>query len=189
MTKERHAGFKLRHIDWLMCQSYSEIVGAVIGECSGVALLLIAGRAFLSSNPTSPSPSVGIIVSRIVVLGAIVSPLALGAWWTIRTWKQLWRYGRSPWERAVYNYGVRFIGFITAVGQFFILTWAGWFSDSGVLFGPMMMGAAITALFFGLPISLHFGYFMGRTLAAVANAERDPRVEVGAPPHVSQATV
>jgi hypothetical protein len=189
MTQKRRAGFELRYIDWLMCHSYSEIVGALIGELSGVALLLIIGRAFVYSAPTSQSLSIGILATRAVVLGAITSPFALAAWWTVRTWKQLWRYGRSPWERAVYDYGVRFIGIFTAVSQFFILTWLGWISDSGALFGPPMMGGAIAALFFGIPVSLHFGYFMGRTLAAIAGAERDPRVEVGDPPHVSQTAI
>jgi hypothetical protein len=128
-------------------------------------------------------------VIRVAVLGAITSPFALGAWWTVRTWRHLWRCGRSPWERAVYDYGVRFIGIFTVVSQFFILTWLGWISDAGVFFGPLMMGGALAALFFGAPVSLHFGYFMGRTLATVAGAERDARVDVGAPPHVSQTVV
>jgi hypothetical protein len=128
-------------------------------------------------------------VTRVVVLGAITSPFALGAWWTVRTWKRLWRYGRSPWERAVYDYGVRFIGIFTAVSQVLIFTWLGWISDSGVFVGPLMMGGTLAALFIGVPVSLHFGYFMGRTLATIAGAERDARLEVGDPPHVSETAV
>jgi hypothetical protein len=130
-----------------MCQPYSEVIGALIGELSGIALLLTVGRTFVASAPTSPGASIGILVIRVAVLGAITSPFALGAWWTVRTWKHLWRCGRSPWERAVYDYGVRFIGIFTVVGQFFILTWLGWISDAGVFFGPLMMGGALAALF------------------------------------------
>jgi len=52
------------------------------------------------------------------------------------------------------------------------------------LFGPLMMGGALAGMFFGLPVSLHAGYFWGRTFALFVSVERDPRVELGAPPNL-----
>jgi hypothetical protein len=60
---------------------------------------------------------------------------AAGGWWTARTWRQLWRAGRSPWERL------------------------GWATDSAGLFGPMMTAGLLAALLFGTPVALHLGYF------------------------------
>jgi hypothetical protein len=56
VAQKIRAGFQLRQVDWLMCHSSSAFIGAVIGELSGVALLLIVGRAFVDSAPTSLEP-------------------------------------------------------------------------------------------------------------------------------------
>jgi hypothetical protein len=163
-----------------MCLPYAEAIGAFVAAAVSVATLLIYGGAGPDLRQLSH-----LIRTRIFLLGVFAAIFAIGGWWTVRTWKQLWRYGRSPWERAVYDYGVRFVGIYIAVGQLLILTWLGWISDARTLFGPLMVGGAIAALFFGVAVSLHFGYFVGRALATVVAAERDPRVEVGEPPHLT----
>jgi hypothetical protein len=110
---------------------------------------------------------------------------AIGGWWAARTWRQLWRAGRSPWERLVYDYGVRGFGFSTAVGLTAIITWLGWATDSNGLFGPMMTAGLLAGLFFGTPVALYLGYFWGTSFAALTGVEHDQRVEVGEPPHLT----
>jgi hypothetical protein len=73
---------------------------------------------------------------RFFLLFAVI--FGVGGWWTARTWRKLWRAGRSQWERLVYDYGVRGSGFGTAVGLVAIITWLGWATDSAGLFGPMI---------------------------------------------------
>jgi len=119
---------------------------------------------------------------RFFALFAVI--FAVGGWWTARTWRQLWRAGRSPWERLVYDYGVRGVGFSTAVGLTAIIAWLGWATDSDGLFGPMMTAGLLTGLFFGTPVALYFGYFWATTTAAVTGIEHDHRVEVGERPHL-----
>jgi hypothetical protein len=93
--------------------------------------------------------------------------------------------GRSPWERLVYDYGVRVFGFSTAVSLTAIITRLGWAADSAGLSGPMMTGGLLAGLFFGTPVALHLGYFWGTTFGALTGVEHDHRVELGEPPHLT----
>lgn len=120
---------------------------------------------------------------RFFALFAVV--FAVGGWLTARTWRQVWRTGRSQWERLVYDYGVRGCGFSTAVGLTAIITWLGWATDSAGLFGPTMTGGLLAGLFFGTPVALRLGYFLGAAFAALTGVEHDHRVEVGEPPHLT----
>jgi len=120
---------------------------------------------------------------RFFALFAVI--FGIGGWWTARTWRQLWRAGRSPCERVVYDFGVRGFGFSTTVALTAILTWLGWATDSAGLFGPMMTFGLLAGLFFGTPVALYLGYFWGTTFAALTGAEHDPRLEVGEPPHLT----
>jgi len=178
---EEWPGFEVRLIDRLMCAPHAEPIGAAIGACiSFITLLVYGGTTGLDLRQLLHT-----VRNRAAILGLFAVIFAIGGWWTVHTWRQLWRRGRSPRERLIYDYGVRGFGFSTAVSLFFIITWLGWMNDSGTLFGSLMTGGAIAALFFGVPVSLHLGYFWGRALAAVAGAEGDPRVEVGEPPHLT----
>jgi hypothetical protein len=178
-------GFKLRSVDWLMCRSYSELLGALFGEGCGITLLLAVGRAFPHVAGGSSALSLGVIVLRATVLVVIASPFGVGAWWTVHTWRRLWRCGRSAWERLVYDYGVRLFGFSTAISIIAIVGWLGWTADSGALFGPMMILGALAGLFFGVPVALNLGYWWGSVFALIINAEHDSKVEIGEPPHLS----
>jgi len=120
---------------------------------------------------------------RFFAMFAVI--FAVGGWWTARTWRQLWRTGRSRWERLVYDYGVRGYGFGTAVGLTAIITWLGWATDSDGLFGPMMTLGMLAGLFFGTPVALHLGYWWGTNFAALTGVEHDHGVEVGDPPHLT----
>jgi hypothetical protein len=175
----------LRFVDRLMCRSYSEVVGALVGELSGIALLLSIGRTFAHLNAASSRISMSDIAIRAVLLVVITSPFAIGAWWTVRTWKRLWRCGRTPRERLIYDRGVRGYGLGMAVTMFCIVTWLGSTTDA-TSFGPMMIGGALASIFFGVPISLNMGYFWGSTFATVVGVEADPRGEAGEPPHVCE---
>jgi hypothetical protein len=112
-----------------------------------------------------------------VLLAVITSPFAIGAWWTVRTWKRLWRCGRTPRERLTYDRGVRGYGLGKAVAIFCIVTWLGWTTDV-TLFGPMMMAEALASIFFGVPISLNMGYFWGSIFATIVGIDSDPQCEV-----------
>jgi hypothetical protein len=177
------AGFEMRFVDRLMCRRYSELAGALFGELSGIALLLTIGRTFAHLSAASSRISVIDIAIRAVLLALITSPFGIGAWWAVRTWKRLWRCGRTPRERLIYDWGVRGYGLGMAVTIFCIVTWIGSTSDAS-LFGPMMVAGALASIFFGVPISLNMGYFWGSTFATVVGVEADPRVETGEPPHV-----
>lgn len=185
MVRERRVGFELRLVDWLMCRSYSEVAGALVGELSGVALLLTIGRTFSHLTTTPSRISIGDFAIRAAVLAVITSPFAIGAWWTVRTWNRLWRCGRSPWEKTVYDFGVRIFGFWTAILIILLLSRLGATADSGTLFGPMMFLGALAGVFFGVPLALNMGYFWGSAFAAIVNAEHDSHLEIGEPPHLA----
>lgn len=74
------------------------------------------------------------------------------------------------------------MGFIMGVVLFLVVTWLGSTADAPQLWGPLTIGGAFAALFFGLPVALHFGYFGGRTFAAIVGEEPDSTLEIGAPP-------
>jgi hypothetical protein len=111
---------------------------------------------------------------------------AIGGWWVVHTWRALWRRGRSSRERLLYDEGVRGVGFIQGVVIFLVVTWLGLTADAPQLWGPMTRGGgAFAAIFFGLPVALHFGYFWGRTLADLVGEEPDSTLEIGEPPPVT----
>jgi len=170
----------MRLVDRFMCGSRAEVLGAVIGACMSFTVLLVYGGVRLDLRQLLRA-----VENRALLLALFALVFSIGGWWTVRTWRQLWRRGRSSKERLIYDYGVRTVGLFTAVSILFIVTWLGWTTDSGMLFGPLMIGGALAALFFGVPVSLHFGYFWGRTFAVIVGVEGDPRIEVGEPPHLT----
>jgi len=179
MNGVNRQGFNAGPIDRFMRLQHAEFILAVLafGLCTAMILNF-------SGTHVNSSDFIHVVSTRwkfIVFFSAI---FAVGGWWTARTWRHLWRCGRSSWERLVYDYGVRLFGFSTAIGLIFILSWLGWTSDSGTLFGPMMIAGALAGVFFGVPVALHLGYFWGSIFAAVVNAQHDSKLEVGEPPHL-----
>jgi hypothetical protein len=126
-----------------------------------------------------------VVITRWKFFALFAVIFAVGGWWTARTWRQLWRRGRSHWERLVYDFGVRGFGFAMAVSLVVIVAWLGWTADSGAIFGPMMLAGALAGLFFGVPVALHMGYFWGTNFAKLLRIDREPRIEIGEPPHLS----
>jgi hypothetical protein len=173
-------GFEMKWIDRFMRASHAELGGAAIG-----ALISFATLVAYSALPSDLHLLMRELRGRAVIFGFFAITFAIGGWWTVRTWRRLWRRGRSQKERAIYDFGVRTYGFSMAVSLFFIVTWLGRISEAEHWFGPLMVGGAIAAIFFGVPISLHLGYFWGRIFAAVVGAKADPRIEVGEPPHLT----
>jgi hypothetical protein len=153
---------------------------AIVAAASIVALLLMESGL---KSTWSDLQDVVMTSWRFFALFAVI--FAVGGWWTARTWRQLWRCGRSAWERLAYDYGVRLIGFSNAIGLILISSWLGWTADSGPLFGAMMIAGALAGVFFGLPVMLYFGYFMGSIFAAIVKAEHDSNAEIGEPPHLT----
>jgi len=163
-----------------MRSSHAVAILALVAGASIVALLLTESGI----NGTWPGFQRVVVTRwRFFVLFAVI--FAVGGWWAARTWRQLWRAGRNPWERLVYDYGVRGSGFSTAVGLTAIITWLGWANDSAGLFGPLMTFGLLAGLFFGTPVALHLGYFWGTTFAALTGVKHDQWVEVGEPPHLT----
>lgn len=179
-TDQKPAGFYLLAIDRFMRLSHAVAILALVAAASIVALLITESGI----NGTWPDFQRVVMTRwRFFALFAVI--FAIGGWWAPRTWRQLWRAGRSPWERFVYDYGVRGFGFSTAVGLTAIITWLGWATDSNGLFGPMMTAGLLAGLFFGTPVALYLGYFWGTSFAALTGVEHDQRVEVGEPPHLT----
>jgi len=166
---------------WCDCRSAHAVpVFALVAAASVVALLLTESGI----RGTWPDFQHVLMTRwRFFLLFAVI--FGVGGWWTARTWRKLWRAGRSQWERLVYDYGVRGSGFGTAVGLVAIITWLGWATDSAGLFGPMMTFGLLGGLFFGIPVALHLGYWWGSTFAALTGVEHDHQVEVGEPPHLT----
>jgi H+/Cl- antiporter ClcA len=103
-----------------MRSAHAVPVFALVAAASVVALLLRESGI----NGTSPDFQHVLMTRwRFFLLFAVI--FGVGGWWTARTWRKLWRAGRSQWERLVYDYGVRGFGFSTAVGLIAIITWLG----------------------------------------------------------------
>jgi hypothetical protein len=175
-------GFEARLIDRFMCSRHAEGIGAAIAASTIVTVLL-----FFSAIDFNLNQILLVFRTRGFLLGFFGTIFAVGGWWTVRTWRQLWRCGRSPWERLVFDTGVRGAGCMNAICVIAILGWLGWKEDSGAPFGPLMIGGAVTGLFFGAPVCLHLGYFFGRSFASVTGIDRDSRLEIGDPPHPTSA--
>jgi hypothetical protein len=162
-----------------MQQLHAEPILAAIAAALGfIAILANSGIKF--DGPELRH----VLATRWRFLFAFCLIFAVGGWWTANTWRKLWRQGRSRWERLVYDYGVRGGGFATGVTLVAIVAWLGWSEDAGPLFGPMMIAGGLAGLFFGMPVSLHMGYFWGISYAKTMGVERDPS-EVGAPPRLA----
>jgi hypothetical protein len=176
-ANKRPFGFHLLVIDRFMRSAHAVPVFALVAAASVVTLLLTESVI----NGTWPDIQHVLMTRwRFFLLFAVI--FGVGGWWTARTWRKLWRVGRSPWERLVYDYGVRGSGFGTAVGLIAIITWLGWATDSTGLFGPMMTLGLLAGLYFGSPVALHLGYWWGTAFAALTGVEHDHSVEVGEPP-------
>jgi hypothetical protein len=169
--------FNARLIDRFMRLPRAEYILAAVAFGLNAAVLLTHG----GSHGTW-SDFQHVVGTRWKFILAFSTIFAVGGWWTAHTWRQLWRTGRSRWERVVYDSGIRGFGFATGVSLIAIVTWLGWTADSGPLFGPMMLTGLLAGLFFGVPVALHMGYFWGTAFAVRTGVEHDPRVEVGKPP-------
>jgi hypothetical protein len=178
---KRPSGFHLLAIDRFMRSSHAVPILALIAAASIIALLLTE-----SGINGTWADFQHVVLTRWRFFALFAVTFTVGGWWTARTWRQLWRAGRSSWERLVYDYGVRGFGFSTAVALTAIITRLGWATDSAGLFGPMMTVGLLAGLFFGTPLALHLGYFWGTTFAAMTGIEHDHRSELGEPPHLAQ---
>ena len=108
-----------------------------------------------------------------------ITVLIVGAILGVMTVRRLWRRGRNPWERMVYDEGVRRIGIGAAV--FFPIlfpvvlmrTERPWFEIALV---------AAWLLIVGLPMWLWAGYWWGRTMAAYFKITKTSDTNNAAPP-------
>jgi len=177
VNKSNHQGFNAGPINRFMrLPNASALVAAIAFGFCAISMLSSGDLHFDSA---SFAREISMRWRGILFFSTI---FAFGGWWTARTWQKFWRYGRSKWERAVYDSGVRGYGFIMAVSLIFIISWLGWTADAGALFGPMMSLGTLAGIFFGVPVGLHLGYIWGSGFAVIANAEHDKKLEIGEPP-------
>jgi hypothetical protein len=108
-----------------------------------------------------------------------IALLSVSAVLGVMTVRRLWRRGRNPWERMVYDTGVRGVGVWGAI-------------SFPILFSILALGTqrssleiatvAVWALIVGMPLSLWAGYWWGRTMAAYFNIPRTSDTKSTAPP-------
>jgi hypothetical protein len=78
------------------------ILAAITAALSVATVLSFSGMSFA-------------VKTRGLPLAFFAAIFAVGGWRAARTWNQVWRRGRSDWERLVYDYGVRTVGYSTAI--------------------------------------------------------------------------
>jgi hypothetical protein len=117
MQRRGWTGFEARPLNRLLTARHAGLITAVVAAFSPVIVMLrgiegpITTEAFLRRG-------------TIFIFWA---PLfAIAGWWTAHAWKQLWRRGRSDRERLVYDYGVRTVGLLGAIGATVYGAWQGW---------------------------------------------------------------
>lgn len=177
----KSAGFQMRAIDRFMRSPYAGLALSTLAACSIVATLVI-----YSDVEVNLSQFIYVLRTRPGPLVAFGLLFASGGWWTVRTWRRLWRRGRSPWEHVVYDYGVRGFGIVVAAALIVIFALFDWKSESGLPDGLLAAGGALAAMFFGTPVALNLGYLWGAAYAAATGAEKDPKIEEGEPPLLEQ---
>jgi hypothetical protein len=133
MTRKGWPGFEMRLIDRFMLAPHAEAGGAAIG-----ALISFATLVAYSNLPSNLHLLMRELGGRALLFGLFAVIFAVSGWWTARTWRRLWRRGRSARERLIYDYGVRSMGVVAAAYVIVSITWLGWKTDSGALFGPLM---------------------------------------------------
>ena len=184
MTQTGWSGYELAPIDRLMNRRFVLLVWSVVAAASIVSLWLVYGQSPLEliRDPKA-------LRAWIFLAGLSASLFAIAGWWTVFTWRRIWRRGRSDKERIIYNYGVRGVGVFGSVGMTLFITWLGWTvesADSQRLLGPLTTGGFLAGIFFGFPFSLQMGYFVGVFVAASLGTQADSRVDRGEPPRISE---
>jgi hypothetical protein len=101
----------------------------------------------------------GLSVLILILIGVLV--------WGVRTSRELWRRGTTPWGRFVYDYGVRRFGVGNAVVWTLL---AGYFGATRLANGPedalrCAIGAALLTALFCTPVALGLGYVWGTWMA------------------------
>ena len=176
-------GYRLAFVDRLMNRPLAGLAAGIIAAASGVALWLLYGP-----SPLKLLSDFKAFRAWILLAGSSALILAVGGWWTVFTWRRIWRRGRSERERILYDYGVRGFGVFGSVGILFLTTWLGWTVDAAEsrgLFGPLMTGGLLLGVFVGVPLSLQMGYFWGVLFAALVGPASDRRTDRGEPPRVT----
>ena len=121
----RPSGFELRPVDRLMRRRHAPSCGAALAGVIGAGLLLA-----VSPSVHTPRELWQMLLHRAGIFAMFGGLFAVGGWWTVHTWKALWRRGRSSRERVIYDMGVRGMGFIMGVVIFLVVTWLGLTADA-----------------------------------------------------------
>ena len=131
----RSTGFELRPVDRLLRRRHAQ------GFCTALAAVIGAGLLFaVSPSVHTPRELLQMLFHRAGIFALFGGLFAIGGWWTVHTWRALWRRGRSSRERLLYDEGVRLVGFIQGVVIFIVVTWLGLTADAPQLWGPMTRG-------------------------------------------------
>jgi len=162
-----------------MRRSHMDVIVAAVAAAISTATLVFYGGPYADLSSMLQT-----VISRAAPIVPFAAVFGGAGWWTVHTWRRLWRPGRSAWERVTYDLGVRGVGLSMASVLVVVITWCGWTSDSsGRVVGPFMIGGLLAGLVVGVPVALHFGYVVGTVFAAIVGLRRDRNVDAGEPPH------
>lgn len=146
---------------------------ALLGAIGSGGLLVLAAW---QRSPGRFGPSHA-DVTLPVIIGAICGVCAfLG----VRSWRRLWRSGRTPRERSAYDLGVRRIGITMVaasplIGVFVILALGADTRSPGTW--TLLVCVAFMALSVALPLGLWGGYLLGYARAGAIGPAHDAERE------------
>ena len=145
--------------------------------------------ALLSSSVPNLNGASLLFLERSVVIYLVAALIFAGfGWWSAHTVSVLWRSGRNPWERLVYNFGVRLFGLTVAIALVLICGWLGWSNENAAGDRWWWLAAGILCgMVLAFPIGLYMGYFWGTTVAMFYGVERDASNKVCDPPSAPHA--
>jgi hypothetical protein len=151
-----------------------------VGIISAVIFALLYGSAVALHS----QPSVRLLKNGLPFLG-FVACCGLSGFLGVRSWRRLWRAGRTSVERVVYDAGVRGVGASMLVATPVIVGGLIW-SIADVVHDPgawiILLVCAFMALMMSIPLWLWAGYIWGQMMTLMLPNDTASRGPTGLPP-------
>ena len=129
-------------------------------------------------------PNLRLLRNGLPFVGFVVC-CGLSGFLGVRSWRRLWRAGRTSAERVVYDAGVRGVGAFMLVVTPVIVGGLIW-SISDVAHDPgawiIVLVCAFMALIMSIPLSLWVGYIWGQIMTLMLPNDTKFRGPTGLPP-------